>query len=687
MHDLLQEMGRELVREESPKEPGKRSRLWFYEDVRHVLEENTGTNKVEGIVVDIPKADDRICLSPKAFVKMKNLRLFINRNARFSGRLNYLPNELRMLDWPECPLQSLPSNFHEKKLVEFRMPSSHIKELGQGFKSSPNLTIMDFSYCESLIKIPDLSRSHSLKKLNLSCCTNLVEIHNSVGFLDKLVSWSLFGCSNLRGLPRSLKLRSLEWLNFYGCSSLTDFPEIECEMKHLRQIGLEYTAIKELPSSIGNLTGLQSLYLKGCKNLIRLPSSILQLQHLESLHLNDCPNLVKNVGDNKQSMASEYETSSNAELLPLLPVSDSSISDDDYSTIAIPFYLESSVLSKSSFFRKSNCLTTLSWLDLSGSDIVSLPESIKGFVGLRRLYVRYCKQLQEIPKLPPNIVEVYASGCKSLESFPEVTRKLQFNICDLQALDFIDLSGCDKMLLSIRNHVANPLLCKGHDYLDGIVFPGNRIPDWFSHRKEILERNSCEIDISGHQCLDEEIRGIALCAIVGPVLSLHPRPIVSARIIGNGILRYIQKQTFNLFASDGAQMGSDHVWLGYSVLESFELKGDNLRVEFFTERSSMFFKSCGAHLVHKHEKSAEDYPSVLREKVDNIEETEISVDLMEGNQLSKRHLDEDDDPNLELNWYPLQKRHCSTLGIKILDLENPQGLKDSQEDLNLELDF
>ncbi|KAG2685814.1 hypothetical protein I3760_10G143100 [Carya illinoinensis] len=123
MHDLLQEMGKEIVREESPKEPGRRSRLWFYENVRHVLEDNTGTNKVEGIVVDIPKGDDRICLSPKAFVKMKKFRLFINRNARFSGKLNYLPNELRILDWPECPLQSLPSNFHGKKLVEFRATS------------------------------------------------------------------------------------------------------------------------------------------------------------------------------------------------------------------------------------------------------------------------------------------------------------------------------------------------------------------------------------------------------------------------------------------------------------------------------------------------------------------------------------------------------------------------------------
>jgi hypothetical protein len=41
MHDLLQEMGREIVRQESPEEPGERSRLWFHEDVCHVLKEAT----------------------------------------------------------------------------------------------------------------------------------------------------------------------------------------------------------------------------------------------------------------------------------------------------------------------------------------------------------------------------------------------------------------------------------------------------------------------------------------------------------------------------------------------------------------------------------------------------------------------------------------------------------------------
>lgn len=41
MHDLVQEMGKQIVRSESPKDPGKRNRLWFHEDVLQVLTENT----------------------------------------------------------------------------------------------------------------------------------------------------------------------------------------------------------------------------------------------------------------------------------------------------------------------------------------------------------------------------------------------------------------------------------------------------------------------------------------------------------------------------------------------------------------------------------------------------------------------------------------------------------------------
>ena len=41
MHDLLQDMGQDIVRRVSPKEPGGRSRLWIYKDIIDVLKNNT----------------------------------------------------------------------------------------------------------------------------------------------------------------------------------------------------------------------------------------------------------------------------------------------------------------------------------------------------------------------------------------------------------------------------------------------------------------------------------------------------------------------------------------------------------------------------------------------------------------------------------------------------------------------
>ena len=40
MHDLLEEMGRSIASQEYPDDPGKRSRLWRYEDIDKVLRKN-----------------------------------------------------------------------------------------------------------------------------------------------------------------------------------------------------------------------------------------------------------------------------------------------------------------------------------------------------------------------------------------------------------------------------------------------------------------------------------------------------------------------------------------------------------------------------------------------------------------------------------------------------------------------
>ncbi|WJX70673.1 hypothetical protein P8452_54752 [Trifolium repens] len=55
MHDLLRDMGREIICDNPRKEPEERSRLWFHEDVDGVLEGQTGTKSVEGLALKLPR--------------------------------------------------------------------------------------------------------------------------------------------------------------------------------------------------------------------------------------------------------------------------------------------------------------------------------------------------------------------------------------------------------------------------------------------------------------------------------------------------------------------------------------------------------------------------------------------------------------------------------------------------------
>ncbi|KAF8014121.1 hypothetical protein BT93_H0075 [Corymbia citriodora subsp. variegata] len=97
MHDLLQEMGREIVRQESPENPGGRSRLWHHKDILRVFRENSGTNSVEGIKIDMLEPEE-VFMGTKALKQMKRLRLILVRNIPISGCPEYLSNDLRWLD-------------------------------------------------------------------------------------------------------------------------------------------------------------------------------------------------------------------------------------------------------------------------------------------------------------------------------------------------------------------------------------------------------------------------------------------------------------------------------------------------------------------------------------------------------------------------------------------------------------
>ncbi|XP_068328945.1 disease resistance protein RPV1-like isoform X1 [Pyrus communis] len=141
MHDSLEEMGWEIVRQQSLKDPGRRSRLWSYEDVRQVLTENTATKTIESIIVDFSSSDWRR-LNAEAFVRMTQLRLFKIISQGFVFKDEYCKQEhlfgslkllnLRYLSWLGFPLKSLPSNFQFENLVELDMRNSLIDRLWEG---------------------------------------------------------------------------------------------------------------------------------------------------------------------------------------------------------------------------------------------------------------------------------------------------------------------------------------------------------------------------------------------------------------------------------------------------------------------------------------------------------------------------------------------------------------------------
>ncbi|KAF4355031.1 hypothetical protein F8388_026532 [Cannabis sativa] len=361
MHDLLQEMGWEIVRQES-KDLGKRSRLWIADDVCRVLKTNTGTATIEGIFLDMSKMRD-VDLNPEVFVNMYNLRLLKIYNSNnlikgcklhFTRGLQCLPDALRYLHWYGYPLKSLPSNFNPENLVVLEMPHSQIEQLWSENQYLDKLRKIDLSNSENLTQFPDLSQAPHLESMNLGGHRNLLqvpsyleyfdkltvlnlsgnsnlknlkaipqriqyldlegtgieELPSSIGSLDKLFSLILRNCKGLKKLSSNMhKLKSLDHLNLYGCSSLDNFPDLPMEIRYLNLSG---TAIEQVPSQIEGLSNLQILDLGNCRRLKTAPKRIMPLTQacyedykpdIEMVSFMNCLNLDENARDNLMEYA------------------------------------------------------------------------------------------------------------------------------------------------------------------------------------------------------------------------------------------------------------------------------------------------------------------------------------------------------------------------------------------------
>uniref|UniRef100_A0A0R0E2L0 TIR domain-containing protein n=1 Tax=Glycine max TaxID=3847 RepID=A0A0R0E2L0_SOYBN len=365
MHDLIQVVGREIERQRSPEEPGKRKRLWLPKDIIHVLKDNTGTSKIEIICLDfsISYKEETVEFNENAFMKMENLKILIIRNGKFSKGPNYFPEGLRVLEWHRYPSNFLPSNFDPINLVICKLPDSSIKsfEFHGSSKKLGHLTVLKFDRCKFLTQIPDVSDLPNLRELSFEDCESLVAVDDSIGFLKKLKKLSAYGCRKLTSFP-PLNLTSLETLQLSSCSSLEYFPEILGEMENIRELRLTGLYIKELPFSFQNLTGLRLLALSGC-GIVQLPCSLAMMPELSSFYTDYC---------NRWQWIELEE----------------------------------------GFKRFAH----VGYLNLSGNNFTILPEFFKELQFLRTLDVSDCEHLQEIRGLPPILEYFDARNCVSFTS-------------------------------------------------------------------------------------------------------------------------------------------------------------------------------------------------------------------------------------------------------------------------------
>ncbi|KAG5235150.1 TMV resistance protein [Salix suchowensis] len=386
MHNLLRDMGREIIHRESPDHPGKRSRIWQREDAWNVLSKQMGTEVVEGLALDVRASKNKL-LSTRSFTKMRCLKLLQINGVHLSGPFKLLSEELIWICWLECPLKSFPSDLMLDNLVVLEMQYSNIKELWKEKKILNKLKILNLSYSKHLVKTPNL-HSSSLEKLLMEGCLSLVEVHQSVGHLKSLIFLNLKGCRRLKTIPQSIcDAKSLEILNISECSQLEKLPEHMSGMESFTELLADGINNEQLLASIEHLKYLRKLSLCGYNFNTDAPSST-----------------------SWPSPISAWISASVLDWKALLPTCFTSW------RLLRKLRLAYCGLSE----RTTNCvdlggLIALEELNLSGNNFFSLPSSINVLPKLQLLRVSHCRNLVSISELPSNLKLLDAIGCKSME--------------------------------------------------------------------------------------------------------------------------------------------------------------------------------------------------------------------------------------------------------------------------------
>ncbi|KAJ9558761.1 hypothetical protein OSB04_013375 [Centaurea solstitialis] len=550
MHQLIQDTGRYIVRQESPNRPEKRSRLWCHE------ESFKGKGNVLGLALDMRmlEKDKLYELETDALSKMDNLKLLQLNHVQLKGSYKNFPEELRWLCMHGFPLDHIPPGLQMEnlvcldmsysKLISFDMSygnSQRQKLTGLGSKHKPllrSLKILNLSYCEQLGILGGFSECPALERLMLSNCISLIEVCESIEQCDELEHIDLSYCKEVEKLLRMMgKVKnSVKSLNLDGCN----LSELQMEMR---------ADVEEREMLNGNNIGIaivEAIPRALDSNLIYLPSSLvcLSLQH------------------NK--------------------------------------------LSNESFPKDMSSLSMLKELCLDGNDIVSLPTCVRTLPTLEKLSIGGCPRLKTLEHPPPTLKElVYGFNDDNEEGRVVFDREMSpikltpsdhFSTTDhgiliegmYKRVDTRDIE--EEVLRSLGWHFTKNLITETKVemlYEFGIFstyYQGKEIPDWISERREGSSL-SFSIPISANI-----LRGLNFCF----VLMECPEYIVHIKISNiTKNLTWIYKRVVGIESN----IHLSHWMFGKNEMED----GDQitislLKVDDFND--SIDIRECGISLVY-----------------------------------------------------------------------------------------
>ncbi|KAK1368054.1 hypothetical protein POM88_034146 [Heracleum sosnowskyi] len=460
LDDVDQSMGREIIRQQSPRDPGKRSRLWHHKDSLGILKEETGTGSIEGLALDMSVTNGyQTELRTEAFSMMHKLRLLKLNNVRLSGGYKEFPKKLKWLCWQGYPLRCLANDFPLSSLVEIDMQSSKLQTFVLGNMLLGSLKYLNLSHCHCIVQIPKFAQLPALEELILEDCASLVKIDKSIQMAEGLVILNLKDCKLL----------------------------------------------KKLPKNIGMLKLLETLIISGCSDLCMLP---VELRKMESLKVFQADGL--NFGN---SSSSTPENESKMKIGPQLSLT--SLPCNYITRLS----LVNCNLRDTAFPKDFYEAPLLEYLNLSNNPIHVLPDCFKGLKRLQYFYSENCYQLQALEDLP-DITNLVVTKCPLLERirckpgaslkyffYPLGCEKLlemegTFKVVPIGKIDagFIKDCGIDDVesMKKIQIRLYNNYTCietrcpiQGvYDNQQGgnafsIFYPGSGAPLWFASQRNV----------------------------------------------------------------------------------------------------------------------------------------------------------------------------------------------------------